>query len=71
MPIRDMCAACVLQACDCTAIVFKRRTTVPDFAQSTPEAIPGSYCEPAAWRQVFHALRTRGADYIGGEVRRL
>lgn len=69
MPMTQMCAACVRRACDCTAILFRRHRPSPEFTQSIEEQIPGQFCKPAAWQQIFHALRTRGADYVGGEVR--
>ena len=71
MPTTQMCAACVHRSCDCTAVVFKQCPQRPGYAQSLAVPIPGIYCEPAAWRQVLHALRSRGAEYIGGEVRKL
>jgi hypothetical protein len=69
MPNQKMCAACVERACDCTAIVFKRRPAASEFTQARAEAIPGNYCEPAAWKQIFHTMRTV-ADVLGGEVRK-
>lgn len=69
MPTTQMCAECDRRACDCTAVVFKRCQPAPEFSQARTEIL-GQYCEAAAWRQVFHALRTRGPEYSGGEVRR-
>lgn len=69
MPTTEMCAACAHRRCDRTAVIFMQRPPPPDFAESRAVSL-GHFCEPAAWRQVFHALRTRGPEYIGGEVRR-
>lgn len=64
-----MCAACARRVCDRTAIVFKTGPTRPEFTQAQAIELPGKFCRPAAWKQVFHALRVGGADYIGGDVR--
>lgn len=64
-----MCATCIQPACDCTAIVFRQRSPLAEFSQAEAIELPGRYCAPAAWEKVFHELRTKGSDYIGGEVR--